>query len=153
MIIQNGGDLTITATDWFGHLLERTDIKNDEYTKVGLDYLRAAKQKGWDNLWTSILYTIYGRAYKFHMTKSEENYKIAVDRFEQSIKLDVNALSSNQPWTIISRGTSRSYFELAELYSNPSRFGFSAKPDEIKGKQYYDQGIKHISQYKSLGPY
>jgi tetratricopeptide (TPR) repeat protein len=151
--IQNGGDLIITATDWFGHLLERTEIVNPEYTKVGIKYLDAAIEAGWDNLWMSILYTLYGRAFKFHLEKSDENFATAVSWFRKSIELDVDALKSNQPWTIISRGTSRSYFELAEMYLDPQRFGFSNSPDLEKGNSVYQDGCKHISKYGSLGPY
>jgi hypothetical protein len=80
LLIQNGGDLTITGADWFFHLLETTEeISNPKYTEVGIDYLRQALKKGWDDMWTSIMYTMCGRAFKFHMQKTQENFDKALE--------------------------------------------------------------------------
>ena len=154
LMIQSGGDLAITAKDWFTHLLETTEIMNPEYTKVGLDYLKSAIEEGWDDLYTSIMYTWYGRAYKYHLDKTKENFDQAKEWLQKSIDLNVNAKTSNQPWTIIGGGSARSYFELAELISNPQRFGFdmiTSQQDE--GKKILEDGKQHISKYGTLGPY
>lgn len=149
-----GADLVSAASDWFKNHLETSDVVNPKYTKVGFDYLNHAMESASDDLWTSVLNTAYGRAYKYHSEKTEENYKKAVTFFEKSIELDVDANESNQPWAIVGKGSARAYFELAELLSDPVRFGFDESlGDEEAGKKKYHEGIEHIKRYESLGPY
>jgi len=150
---QNGGDLAITSMDWFGHIEKAPDVINPEWAKIGFDYLEKAIQKTWDDLWTSVMYVNYGRGYKYHCEKTAENFGKAKEWFEKAIKLNVNAKKSNQPWSIIARGTPRAYFELAELLCNPARFGFSEMLKDVQeGKDRYQQGKTHASKYGSQGP-
>jgi len=152
---QNGGDLAITSGDWFGHLLEKAPGKTDpEWIKIGFDYLDKAIEAGWDDLWTSVMYTTYGRGYKYFSEKTAENFALAKEWFEKSIQMDVDANNSNQPWSIIGRGTARAYFELAELLYDPARFGFSESLKDVQeGKDKFNHGKAHVSKYGSLGPY
>ena len=151
---QNGGDLAITANDWFGHIEQATGETNPEWIKIGFNYLDKAIENGWDNLWTSVMYTTYGRGYKYHSPKTAESFNKAREWFEKSIEMNVDANHSNQPWSIIGRGTARAYFELAELLSDPVRFGFDESLKSTQeGKNKYEQGKEHISKYGSLGPY
>lgn len=153
LLVQNGGDLTISTWDWFSRIEDSKVKANPEWVKVGFDYLDHAISIGWDTAWKSIMYTLYGRGYKYHSEKIADNFNNAVKWFKDSINLKADANSSNQPWTIIGRGTARAYFELAELLSNPARFGFdSSLKNEEEGKKIYNEGKKHISQYSSEGP-
>lgn len=150
----SGTDLAMAASDWFKDHLETADVINTKYTEVGLDYLNKAIERPAGAVWDSVTYTFYGRAYKFHSEKTPENFKNAVTWFEKSIELNANAKNSNQPWAIIGKGTARAYFELAELLSDPTRFGFDQSlRDEDAGKETYHEGIEHISTYGALGPY
>jgi len=154
LMIQNGGDLTITAGDWFKNIEGYTGVVDREWIKIGFDYLDKAIENGWDDLWTSVLHCTYGKVYKYHTDKTKENFNLAIEWFQGSIDLDVDANNSNQPWSIIGGGTARAYFEMAELLSNPTRFGFDASlKNSQEGENKYNQGKEHLKRYRNLGPY
>ena len=155
LMIQNGGDMAITAGDWFAFLEEYDGVCDQEWINIGFDYLDRAIEYGWDDLWNSVMHTTYGRARKYFCEKTAENFNLAITWFKKAIKMDVDAHRSNQPWSIIGKGTARAYFELAELLSNPTRFGFDASlKNDQEGQNTYKQGKEHLSsKYGSLGPY
>ena len=154
LMIQNGGDLAITASNWFGFLEGYDGQCDPEWISIGFDYLNKAIENGWDDLWTSIMYCTYGKACKYFAEKTEENFNSAIDWFKKAIEMDVDANSSNQPWSIIGKGSARAFFELAELLSDPVRFGFDESlKNAQEGQEKYQQGKDHLSRYGSLGPY
>lgn len=154
LMIQNGGDLAITSGNWFSHLEEYTGTPDPEWINIGFDYLDKAIEAGWDDLWTSIMNCNYGRGYKYHCTKTAENFNLAITWFKKAVEMDVDANESDQPWSIIGKGSARAYFEWAELLMDPVRFGFDASLKNVKeGENKYKQGKDHLSRYGTLGSY
>jgi len=154
LMIQNGGDLAITSGNWFSFMEEYTGTPDPEWINIGFDYLDNAIEAGWDDLWTSIMNCNYGRGFKYHSAKTAESFNNAITWFQKAIDMDVDANESNQPWSIIGRGSARAYFELAELLLNPTRFGFDASLKNAKeGENKYNQGKDHLKRYGTLGPY